>query len=56
MQGEKNDQLQMEDFMLGRPALVCRWRLASRALRSRTGTCARSVGAASAAPPSPRSS
>ena len=32
MQGEKNDRLQMEDFTLGRPALVCRWRLASRSL------------------------
>ena len=32
MTAEKNDQPQMEDFTLGRPALVCRWRLADRAL------------------------
>ena len=32
MTAEKNDQPQMEDFTLGRPALVCRWRLSDRAL------------------------
>ena len=32
MTAEKNDRPQMEDFTLGRPALVCRWRLADRAL------------------------
>ena len=32
MTAEKNDKLQMEDFMLGRPAIVCRWRLVDRAL------------------------
>lgn len=32
MKGEKNTDAQMEDFKLGRPALVCRWRLADRAL------------------------
>ncbi|WP_239471069.1 hypothetical protein [Olsenella uli] len=31
MTGEKNDA-QMENFRLGRPALVCRWRLAARTL------------------------
>lgn len=30
--GEKNDGSQMEGFALGSPALVCRWRLAGRAL------------------------
>ena len=32
MRGEKSLHSQMEDFALGRPALVCRWRLADRAL------------------------
>lgn len=32
MTAEKNDQPQMEDFTLGRPALVCRWRLADCSL------------------------
>lgn len=32
MTDEKNDGSQMDGFALGRPALVCRWRLAGRAL------------------------
>lgn len=32
MEGEKNTDAQMGDFKLGRPALVCRWRLADRSL------------------------
>ena len=32
MMREKDLRAQMEDFTLGRPALVCRWRLANRAL------------------------
>lgn len=32
MEGEKNADAQMEGFKLGRPALVCRWRLANRSL------------------------
>lgn len=32
MSNEKNDGSQMDGFALGRPALVCRWRLAGRAL------------------------
>lgn len=32
MEGEKNADAQMKDFKLGRPTLVCRWRLADRSL------------------------
>ena len=32
MAGEKDLRTQMDDFTLGRPALVCRWRLANRTL------------------------
>lgn len=32
MPDEKSNGSQMDDFALGRPALVCRWRLAGRAL------------------------
>lgn len=50
MQGEKNDAPSFAGFELGAPALVCRWRLASRTLplenRHLRALAARSVNAA----------
>ena len=54
MQDEKNDASSFAGFELGAPALVCRWRLASRTLplenRHLRALAARSVNAGIARP------